>query len=565
MFFTLICCMFFIQYIRLKSENNRAKGLSMLIKRALQYGQIIRYKLYIIFEKYKQTIKKAIIFMIVLLTALITIFAVATFIINTITIPMLTMAIPMLTMAIPILIIGIRIGTGILYMFKPHHYFITQWKTARAKTTFLLCIRPKSNLLSFFRLTKKKPIAENFPPPGYGIPLGYKHLVKAHNYQPKNEYGLYLYPGRINLAMIFLSFWLSFLVCAPFINEYEHDHPTYPLMIFFYLLLAWLGYSFLFKKMMPASLTNVWEKWPIPAYELFLSVPHKVTISPNDCLTEVNTKKRKLSLLERYQVPKEYIFWRPDKKTPMWRQSTENSPDMHTLQDLILNLAVFEFLFHKNNPQAKKIDSYQENETNQKTPIDRIKLKPSEESLREYHWYFFLFSPIIINLVLILLGIFLFSFLSGFAIEGDAATVPSEIGKIIPLLEESGNKITRFTLITNFPYNFVIAVLSWFLFTIYYVHWILSTLTDLSQKIRQGYFNAQLDLIPQQILNELSYIPTQQQVDRGISYVKNILSWSSGIVFLGLMAVLEIFSQTSPRIDVNYYLWEKLMELLPLN
>lgn len=529
----------------------------MLIKRALQYGKIIRYKLHIIFEKYKQTIKKSFILMIVLSTAAI----VATFIINTI-IPV-KITIPMFTMAIPMLIIAISIGAGILHIFKPHHYFITQWQTARAKTTFLLCIRPKSNLFSFFHLTKKKPIAENFPPPGYGIPLGYEHFVKAHNYQPKNEYGLYLYPGRINLAMISLSLWLSFLVCAPFINEYESSHPTYPLMILFYLLLAWLSYSLLFKKIMPASLTNVWEKWPIPAYELFLSVPHKVTISSNDCLTEINTHKHKLSLLERYQVPKEYIFWRPDKKTPMWRQSTENSPDMHTLQDLILNLAVFEFLFHKNTSKTIKPEMHAQEDKEIAPPSLLKKIKPDEESLREYHWYFFLFSPIMINLVLILLGIFLFSFLEGSAIDGD--TVIPSIDKINPSSEENGNKITKFTLITNFPYNFVIAVLSWFLFTIYYVHWILSTLTDLSKKIRHGYFNAQLDLIPQQILNELSYIPTQQQVDRGIGYVKNILSWSSGIVFLGLMAVLEILSQTSPRIDVDYALWGKLMSLLSLN
>jgi hypothetical protein len=449
----------------------------------------------------------------------------------------------------------------------------------------------------FLKLSKKDSLIKNTPPPGYGVPSGYQDLIRSHNHQTKDEYGLYLRPGRINIAIIFLTIWLSIIIFTPFINEYSN--PTYPLMVITYCCIAWIAYHFLFNTFMPVSLTQVWEKWPIPAYELFLSVPHEVIISSNDHLIEKKGSKKEERSLDLYQPPKHYIFWRPDKKTPMWRQSTESTPDMHTLQDLILNLAVFEFLFRKNTPRTIKMElSEENNEKNKKLLPDALTLTLSKESLREYNWYFFLFSPIVINLILILLSIFLFASLNGQNINdaahssqltgitpknthnkkeelkietGENDTLSSNQVARIELtdtktkkeleVEVEARKNASFRLITHFPYNFVIAVLSWFLFTIYYVHWVLSTLTDLSRKIHQGYFNAQLDLIPQQILDELSYIPKQEQIDQGIFYVKKFLSWSSGIVFLGLMAMFEIFSQPASRLDVNYNLWESLISL----
>jgi hypothetical protein len=459
------------------------------------------------------------------------------------------------------------------------------------KTTFLLCVRPKNTLFKELFLKKTQPIAKNFPPPGYGIPPGYDDFVKKYNYKPSKEYGLYLCPGRINAAFYFLTWLLAGLIFTPFLYEFGY---SYVALIITYYLLGYSLYKFLFTKMMPTSLTQVWEKWPIPAYELFLSVPHSVSVSWHDRLTRIkktsckNNEHDKDALPTNYQKPQKYIFWNPDTKTPMWRQSTESSPNMHTLQELILNLAVFEFLFHRNNHQSVSQDL---SETSNPKPLERV--TPKVESIREYHWYFFLFSPILINLLLILLSIFLFSALKGEeAIQCSSIKPSSEIQKQIhttcitknyqyssqcssielcselqrkayeTCIEKGYQFSSGFRLLLHFPYNIVIAVLTWFLFTLFYVSWILESLTDLSKKIRQDYFNAHLELIPQQILNQLSYIPTQQQIDSGIAYVKTILNWSSSIVFLGLMAVLEIFSQSASRMHIDYEIGEKTFALL---
>jgi len=458
-------------------------------------------------------------------------------------------------------------------------------------TTFLLCVRPKNTSFTFKALFFKRtqPIAKCFPPPGYGIPPGYEDCIKEYNYKPNKEYGLYLFPGRINAAFYFLTLLLSGLLFTPFLYE---SGSSYTVLIVTYCLLGYIIYKFLFTRMMPVSLTQVWEKWPIPAYELFLSVPHSVYISWHDRLTYIkktpckNDECDKDVLPTNYQKPQKYIFWNPDTKTPMWRQSTESSPNMHTLQELILNLAVFEFLFHRNDHQSASQPS---NETSQQKQF----ITPKVESIREYHWYFFLFSPILINLLLILLSIFFFSALKGEeAIQCSSLEPSSKIqekmnktcieknyqyssqcyslkssydGKIKAYNDcnEKGYQFSSgFRLLLHFPYNIVIAVLTWFLFTLFYVSWILATLTDLSKKIRHDYFNAHLDLIPQQILNQLSYIPTQQQIDSSIAYVKTILNWSSSIVFIGLMAVLEIFSQSASRMHIDYAIGEKTFSLL---
>lgn len=428
-----------------------------------------------------------------------------------------------------------------------------------AKTTFLLCIRPKKHPFPFLpkRFRKKPTLAKPFPPPGYGVPPGYDDVIKEHNYKTKQEYGLYLFPGRINAAFGFLTLLLGALLFMPLINGTAY---AYGLMIVIYFYLGLFIYRLLFNRIIPASLSQVWEKWPIPAYELFLSVPHTISVSWHDRFTPI---KKSSNNHGGYQQPKPYIFWNPDTKTPMWRQSTENSPDMHTLQELILNLAVFEFLFHRNNHKTTQQTLEPEQDPSETKQSLIRKMVPSVESIHEYHWYFFLFSPIFINLFLILFTIFFFATLSG-------TTVNCETPNIITIFftEKSSScspeqqiNILGFRLLFHFPYNVVIAVLTWFLFTIFYVGWILKTLTDLSKKIRQNYFNAHLDLIPQQILNELSYIPTQQQVDNGITYVKTILNWSSGIVFIGLMAVLEIFSQSASRDHIDYGMEEGLKSL----
>ena len=385
------------------------------------------------------------------------------------------------------------------------------WQFLTANSNFLLVIRPKP-----WQIFKNKSSASlDFPPPGYGIPAGYKKLGSSDNYEPVREYGLYLFPGKLLRWFILFALILPFVLFSPLKGG---DIP-YFLMIFVYLVLSFLIYYFLFKKLIPASLSNVWRKWPISAYELFLSVPHSIYISHCDRYQKKGTEKG----VNQYKKIKEYIFWRPDVKSPLWRQSTEHSPNMQSLQELILNLALFELLFHKKNTVEK----------NKKVKKKRYDDFTSLKTLHEMRWYVYLFSPIWINLVLILFSIGFFALLK----TNDS---PSEsiVENILGLSSPDSWHI-----IANFPYNFIFAVSAWYIFTVFYSVYIINYLSELSEKISDGLFDNNLHLIPQQILNELSYIPSHNEIEAAMHHLRKILSWISSVVFIGLMAILEVLSQ----------------------
>jgi len=370
------------------------------------------------------------------------------------------------------------------------------WQFLFSKSDFLLTIRPKA-----WQLHGTKHLRSlSFPPPGYGVPLGYK----TNNYQPKKEYALFLLPGALQLWFLAFTISLPIFLFLPLIrNKTGEDWSSYLGMIFIYLLVSLAIYYILYKKIISPSLTSVWEKWPIPAYELFLSVPHSVHISRCD-----NPDKK-------YKPIKKHVFWRPDVKSAMYRQSTEHSPDMQTLQELILNLAIFEFLFHKQEKQSStKNDKLLEKDT-----ISTMK------TIREQNWYLYLFAPVWINFLLISLSLLMF------------VSLTTNVQPTYP------NQTHSWSIIANFPYNFLFAIFTWFILTAFYFAKVLNSLSVLSKKVQKGYFNAHLELIPQQILNELSYIPSHGEIETAMLHLRKMLGWISSVALIGLMAVLEVLSQ----------------------
>ena len=376
-------------------------------------------------------------------------------------------------------------------------YRLNWWQFLFSRSDFLLSVRPKP--WGIFR--KNSQNSRYFPPPGYGIPPGHKGLLGSGFYTPKNEYGVYLYPAKLQILFFLFSVFLPLSLFLPLLREGQSG--SYWGMMFVYWLLSFSMYYFLFNKLMPVSLDNVWKKWPIPAYELFLSVPHTVHVSRSDRYT----KEKKV-----YKKVRRHIFWNPDVQRPMYRQSTEHSPDMQSLQELILNLALFEFLFHKKKPT----NDFSKDNVQQKNSITR-----AMETLREERWFIYLFAPVWINFFLISVSLSAFVMLK---------TV---------ICAESGD----WHVVANFPYNFLFSIFTWVLLTAFYVVKILSSLKQLSKKIREGYFNAQLQLIPQQILNELSYIPSHEEIETGMLHLRKIFGWISSVALIGFLAVLEVLSQ----------------------
>lgn len=375
-----------------------------------------------------------------------------------------------------------------------------RWQYLTSKSNFLLAIRPKP--WQFFK--NKSVPSVHFPPPGYGIPSGYENLVPPTSYHPQREYALYLLPGKLSLLFIVFALILPWFIFSPLKGDEGGD--MYLMMVCIYIAASFALYYFLFVKIMPESLSNVWKKWPIPAYELFLSVPHSIYISRSDRYDKDKTKKG----IAQYKKIKQSIFWRPDVKSPMWRQSTEYSPNMQTLQELVLNLALFELLFHKKTNDDKN----NEQEFNQNDAFSSLK------TLHEMRWYLYLFAPIWVNLFLILSS--LVFFISIKATLCDAS---------------------EWHLIANFPYNFISVISLWYIFTVLYSIYILNYLNELSEKLRKGIFRDKLHLIPPQILDELSYIPSHREVEAAMHHLRRALAWISSVVFVALMSILEVLSQ----------------------
>ena len=376
------------------------------------------------------------------------------------------------------------------------HYRPYGWEYLRSNSIFLLAVRPKP--WQIFR--KKSSSSSHFPPPGYGIPPGHENLVSADNYHPSREYALYLLPGRLIFWFLLFGLVLPWFIFGPL----KGSNVSYLLMILIYMFFSVIIYYVLFIKLIPPSLANVWKKWPIPAYGLFLSVPHSVSISRCDQYT-VDEKEKGL---EQYKKIDQYIFWRPDVKSPLWRQSTEYLPDMQKLQELVLSLALFELLFHK------KIKSKRNKKIKQDDEFSSLK------TLHEMRWYSYLFAPIWINLFLISLSLLFFVSLKVYIYKPES-----------------------FHLIANFPYNFIFAVSSWYIFTVFYSVYILNYLKSLSENLRKGAFKDKLHLIPAQILDELSYIPSHREVEAAMHHLRKTLGWISSVVFIALMSILEVLSQ----------------------
>ena len=92
-----------------------------------------------------------------------------------------------------------------------------------------------------------------------------------------------------------------------------------------------LFYFFIYRCSIPPVLNNVWPLWPEPSYRLLQSVPHKVTLSSKD-----------------EGLQSDSLYWSPREKrsqVPLFRQPQEYAQETPTLQNVLLDFAIFELFF----------------------------------------------------------------------------------------------------------------------------------------------------------------------------------------------------------------------------
>ncbi len=259
--------------------------------------------------------------------------------------------------------------------------------------------------------------------------------------------------------------------------------------LFLYAFIAVSGLAiFIFRYLfhtIPPVLFKTWSKWPESQYGLFLNVPHKVDLTLQD-----HSKKRN-------------TYWDPDTATPASQQALHYAQDRHSLQEVILNLALFDFLFRKKSEIAK--------EGAKNSLYSSVKMD---------NWLRYFLSPVWISYSLLI-----------FILFGFLLILPNDI-----------NTGSQSGMLLNYPNNFALAVIIWFLISYTFIQSRIKHLEVLYTRIHKGYYHSHLELVPQQILNDISQIPSQEQLSEAIEKMQTLLNYILIGALPSFLLLLEIFS-----------------------
>lgn len=354
------------------------------------------------------------------------------------------------------------------WLLQPRGFFL-KFNFLLTKTDFVLRI---SRLHSRH---KKHNRGAYFPPPGYGIPPGKKAPPSA--YEPDHEYGLFLIIGKIRIWLL-AYFSMAFFLLLPTLKQGGWSYVGY---LIFFGILSYSLYRLIYY-FMPPVLNEVWKCWPLTAYRQFLSVPHLIELKGED-RDNVSDKQS-------------YLFWQPDKSAWLSRQTTQYAPGSRSLQEVILDMAVFELFFNPNPSQNKH--------------------PKAARSINAKNAFLYLLSPVWGSYILLLISALLFLWLD----QSDCC----------------GSKIMCF------PYSFVPAILIWLVISAMYVSSLFKKLSRMGDKIASGYYQSHFDLVPPQILMALSQIPTSRQIRRAVNQLWGLLNVIGGLAVVIFLAMLEVIA-----------------------
>ncbi len=332
----------------------------------------------------------------------------------------------------------------------------------------------------------------NYPPPGYGVPPG-KAVEGRH--KPSSHYGLFLYPARIAKSFLGLTALIYLCITPPIVLKVLSDDSLYSYLIGLIIILLLTAFTyyftmhFLFSRMAPVF-TDAWQLWPESQYNLFLTVPHVIKLSLKDKLKEKFLNKR----------IKKHKYWHPDKQTAMSHQSSEYLEGMHTVQEVLLNLGIFELFFHKND---------------ETTTENKNELSNEYQSIKLNHWFIYYFSPIWISYFVLILTIAIYQ------------AYPFKIG-YYPLYD--------------FPVNIIVAAFIWLVWSIVFVWKRIEYLRLLHKDVKKGVYQSHLELVPQKILSSITKIPHEQQILAGINHLQKVLHIVQIAAFTNIMLILEVLS-----------------------
>lgn len=366
------------------------------------------------------------------------------------------------------------------------------WKYRRrlnSESDFVLRVAPLKN-------KKNSSYRNYFPPPLYGIPPG--RSVEGDNSNPSEygKYGLFLWPDDLYRDVKRYT-WLLLLTIVPFVFLAFYEYLCCPESllenrVYYYVLnisilliitisMKWI-FILLFRSSKPV-LSQIWRLWPESQYERFSTVPHFTDLAQCDIGKKTNK------------------YWKPDEDSPLKYQPEYYGKEKQSIQEVMLHFSVFDYLFKK----KKKGIVYIHN------------------SLKMRGWLF-LFSPIWISYLLLLISFFFtsFTYISNFSII-------SKLPPDIPVL-------------VVFPYFYVPLIIIWFSITFNLIIKQIDFLEQLNEDISNGYYEAYLELVPQQILRVVEKLPKTKQIRKGIERVESIVRVVQAGALVSFLMIIEIFS-----------------------
>jgi hypothetical protein len=364
-----------------------------------------------------------------------------------------------------------------------------------------------------------------FPPPGYGIPPGrnYKNNVtkKLEDINSYEKYGLFLWPGSLYGAFIKQTLWIQFLVPSMFVSYliaetcigYLGGGLIYLGIYFFIILMGVFLLNWIFSQS-PPVLSSIWSRWPYTQYEKFLSVPH---------CTVLHVKDRNPD----HEPDKNHPYWNPDKPVKYFHESAYFAKGTRTLQEVILHLAIFDFLFNKSssesNSQVLRFDKEGEKKNKVRIVADDITFGPSGNQLiKSGHWLVYLFSPVLINYILLLFSFFVFA-------------------AIMPPFDFAKQGIEG-RILFQFPFALALPLFIWLYFSMRRIDEVKNYLRRIHREIEEEYYDGHLDLVPPPILNALENIPKGNHIQEGISEMDKLQQVIQAGALIAFLALLEIFS-----------------------
>ena len=175
---------------------------------------------------------------------------------------------------------------------------------------------------------------------------------------------------------------------------------------------------------------------------------------------------------------------------------------MHTVQEVLLNLGIFELFFYKNKESS---------DTNHN----------EHQSIRLNHWFKYYFWPVWVSYLMLL---------------GTIALYQLHYFKAwnIPLL--------------NFPDNIIVAAFIWLTWSLIFVWKRIEYLRLLHKDVKNGVYESHLELVPQKILPSITKIPDEQQIISGINYLQRMLHIVQIAAFTNIMLILEVLPTYEPAL-----------------